>query len=145
MKGDRSKAESFGKIILGAPPPPLNTGAPAARIEMIEQMQVDARRSVVGKIIGDIAADKKIDNGLRQVKNSCMEDGGKKWAASLAVGPERGALLDLVRIEATNIVAAALGVRKTIREEFAPATFALTYTDRRFHTDIGKSPPFRGQ
>lgn len=132
MDGDVAAAETFARLVLGPPTPPVGGDGTAAGLDYIFQMQDTARRSVVTKVIGDIAAEQAVSDQLDELTDTWIgEDGGQEWAASLAASPGRGALLDLARIEAANIAAAALELRRSMRTELALATFALTYTDRR--------------
>lgn len=132
LAGDQAAAEQFARLVLGPPSPPIGGGGTATGLETILLMQDTARRSVVTKIIADIAADRLITDQMEAIKDTWLgDDGGEDWSATLAAGPGRAALLDLTRIEAANITASALELRKKFREEFALATFALSYTDRR--------------
>lgn len=132
LAGDQAAAEQFARLVLGPPSPPIEGGGTATGLETVLRMQDTARRSVVTKIIADIAADRLITDQMEAIKDTWLgDDGGEGWSATLAAGPGRAALLDLTRIEAANITASALELRKKFREEFALATFALSYTDRR--------------
>jgi hypothetical protein len=87
---------------------------------------------VVAKVIADIATDQAVSQKMKNITDTWIgDDGGEQWAATLAAAPGRAAMLDLARIEAANITVSALELRKAFREEFALATFALSYTDRR--------------
>lgn len=132
LEGDQVAAEQFARLVLGPPSPPITGGGTVSGLESIIRMQDTARRSVVTKVIADIAADRLITDGMEDITDTWLgDDGGEEWSATLAAGPSRAALLDLTRIEAANIVLSAMELRKKFREEFALSTFALSYTDRR--------------
>lgn len=134
LQGDVVRAEQFARLVLGPPSPPLGGNGTLAGLENIVRMQDSARRSVVAKVIADIAADQVISEQMESIADNWIgADGGEEWAATLAAAPGRAAMLDLARIEAANITASALELRKSVREEFALATFALAYTDRRLN------------
>ncbi|UTS82780.1 hypothetical protein [Phaeobacter piscinae] len=132
LEGDQAAAEQFARLVLGPPSPPIGGGGTASGLETIVRMQDTSRRSVVTKVIADIAADRLITDQMESISDTWLgDDGGEEWSATLAAGPGRAALLDLTRIEAANITASAMELRKKFREEFALSTFALSYTDRR--------------
>lgn len=134
LQGDEVRAEQFARLVLGPPSPPLGGNGTAAGLEYIVRMQDAARRSVVAKVIADIATDQAVAEQMETITDVWIgDDGGEEWAATLAAAPGRAAMLDLARIEAANITASALELRKAVREEFALATFALSYTDRRLN------------
>lgn len=137
FEGDEVAAQQFSRLVLGPPSAPVAGGGTATGIGNILLMQETARRSVVAKIIGDIAADQAITEGMASITDTWIgDDGGLEWAASLAASPPRAALLDLARIEAANVVLSAMEVRKNYREEFALSTFALTYIDTAVNDDF---------
>jgi hypothetical protein len=132
LDGDSAAATAFTKLILGPPTPPAEGGGTASGLARVIQMQETARRSAVAKVYADVAAEREVSDRLADLQDIWIgDDGGEMWAASMAASPDRAVLLDLARIEAANIAASAIQLRRAMREEFALAVHTLTEVDRR--------------
>lgn len=133
LDGDEDQAEAFIAIVAGPPRPPLQegTGSVLSRQDRVIAMQEEARSSAAVLVLADIAASHRVEGALEAMTSEWIgDDGGEAWAASMAASPTRAVLLDTARIRSQLIASMALELKRSVMEEFALATFSLTYSDR---------------
>lgn len=133
LNGDEAQAEAFIAIVAGPPRPPLQqgTGSVFSQQERVIAMQEEARSSAATLVLADIAASRRVELALDAMTAEWIgDDGGAAWAASMASSPTRAVLLDTARIRSQLIASMALELKRSVMEEFALATFSLTYSDR---------------
>lgn len=133
LDGDEDQAEAFIAIVSGPPRPPLQagTGSVVSRQDRVVALMEEARSSAAGLVLTDIAASHRVGLALEAMTDEWIgDDGGAEWAASMAASPTRAVLLDTARIRSQLIASMALELKRSVMEEFALATFALTYSDR---------------
>lgn len=98
----------------------------------MQSMQRRARQSAAAQILTDVSAEIAVRDAMQEFHDGYFgDDGGEEWAASQAASPERGVLLDMARLEAANLAATALQLRKALREEYALSVYALSVIDDR--------------
>lgn len=133
FNGDMNRAEAYMDMIMGPPRSPAGGDEDqlAYRLDRVEALKSEARSSVSGLVMSDVANSERVDAALQKVVSQWVgEDGGEAWAARQAASGERAVLLDTARLEAANLAIAANAYKRASLEEFALATFALTYVDR---------------
>lgn len=130
MTGDPVATDSFTRLILGPPVPPVSGNGVGSDLGRIQGMERKARQSAAAKVIADVSAEAVVREALLDFHDEYFgADGGEEWAASQAASPARGVLLDMARLEAVNLAATALQLRKSLREEFALSVYALSVVD----------------
>ena len=133
LDGDEEQAETFIAVVAGPPRPPIQegTGSVSAQQDRVVALRDEARNSAAVLVLADIASSRRVQGALDEMTAEWIgEDGGATWAASMAASPSRGVLLDTARIEAQNVASTALEMKRSVMEEFALATFSVTYVDR---------------
>lgn len=133
LDGDEEQAEAFIAIVTGPPRAPIQagTGSVLSRQERVIALQEEARSSAASLVLADIAASRRVGAALDAMSDEWIgDDGGEAWAASMAASPTRAVLLDTARIRSQLIASMALELKRSVMEEFALATFSLTYSDR---------------
>ena len=133
LDGDEEQAEAFIAVVAGPPRPPVQegTGSVSAQQDRVVALRDEARNSAAVLVLADIASSRRVQAALDEMTAEWIgEDGGAAWAASMAASPSRAVLLDTARIEAQNVASTALEMKRTVMEEFALATFSVTYVDR---------------
>ena len=131
LNGDTDAAREFIAIVAGPPRPPVQAGTGSVRSQQdrVLAMRDDARNSAGVYVLADIAANQQLRTAMEDMSESWVADGGEEWASRMATENQRTVLLDTARIEAQNIAMSALELRQQVMEEFALASFALSYVD----------------
>lgn len=146
FNGDTSAAAEYMNAVMGPPDTILKTQgqSPSGSIFLQEKLNRDSRKSVALWAMDQIAKENAPDGAkaaLDGVINGYIgDDGGEKWAASMAGSHERGILLDAVRIEAANLASLAYEIRQQQRTEMVTATYALSRAEKLIGAN-GKSRP----
>ena len=133
LDGDEEQAETFIAVVAGPPRPPVQegTGSVTSQQDRVVALRDEARNSAAVLVLADIASSQRVQAALDEMTAEWIgDDGGATWAASMAASPSRAVLLDTARIEAQNVASTALEMKRSVMEEFALATFAVTYVDR---------------
>lgn len=129
--GNATAARKYISIVMGPPRAPKAVGGAAGNIDRATALRDIARQSVTAYVLAEVAATQQVEDALRAMSKEWVgADGGSAWFAKQAVAPARGVLLDSVRIEAANVAMKANSLKRNMLEEFALATFSLTYADR---------------
>lgn len=132
MSGDPTRTEQFTRLVLGPPVPPVPGGGVATELNRVQSMERRARQSAAAQILSDVSAEVEIRDAMQDFHDEFFgADGGEEWAASQAASPARGVLLDMARLEAANLAATALQLRKSLREEYGLAVYTLAVIDER--------------
>lgn len=132
LSGDEEAARAFMAVVAGPPryPEEAQSGSVIANMDRVLALRDEARNSAAVTAMADLAASEGLREALEAQSDIWVgEDGGLEWAARMAASPTRAALLDTARIEAHNIAVAALELRQGVMNEFALASFALSYID----------------
>lgn len=133
LEGDEEQAETFIAVVAGPPRPPIQagTGSVFSQQDRVVALRDEARSSAAVLVLADIASSQQVQAALDEMTSEWIgEDGGATWAATMAASPSRAVLLDTARIEAQNLASMALEMKRSVMEEFALATFSVTYVDR---------------
>lgn len=146
FNGDTAAASEYMNAVMGPPDTIEKSQAEAATggIFLQEKLNRDARKSVALRAMDEIAKE-NAPNGAKAALDGVIDgyigdDGGEKWAASMAGSHERGILLDAVRIEAANLASLAYEIRQQQRTEMVTATYALSRAEKLIGAN-GKSRP----
>lgn len=132
LSGDEEAAKTFMAVVAGPPryPEEAQSGSVIANMDRVLALRDEARNSAAVTALAELAASEGLREALEAQSDIWVgEDGGLEWAAKMAASPTRAALLDTARIEAHNIAVAALELRQGVMNEFALASFALSYID----------------
>lgn len=135
FSGDTAAASDYISFVVGPPMPEIESlgGTSQDRLRELSRNQTDAYRSASAEVLASIASDYAKGGPMekaRAVANHWIgDDGGAKWAATVAHQHERGVMQDAVRIEAARLATLALRIRTQKRTEFSIATYALAQTN----------------
>lgn len=147
FNGDTAAAADYMNVVMGPPDTILKAQAQSAAggIFLQEKLNRDARKSVALRAMDEIAKENAPD-GAKAALDGVIDgylgdDGGEKWAASMAGSHERGILLDAVRIEAANLASLAYEIRQQQRTEMVTATYALSRAEKLIGANGKARPP----
>lgn len=149
FSGDKQAAQSYINVVMGAPDyyKKDNKPTPEGSIFLSEKMRRDARKSVALWVFESIA-ERNSKDGVKKSIDTALDtfvgqDGGEKWAASMAGSHPRGILLDAVRLEAINLISLVDEVKQQQELEYAVAAYALARHDNILkQKNNGKAPIF---
>lgn len=135
FSGDPERAKRFIDFVLGPPEaarPGIKDNAEGAS-DRVSNFRKDALRSVSIYTLSSVASDAVTggpDETLKTIASQWDgDDGGRRWAAAMSASHERGVMLDLVRIEAANVAAQAIELKKLARQELTLSSYALARLD----------------
>lgn len=145
FNGDLNASAQYINLVMGPPDSwQRSNSLSEGRLFQAHKMTTDARKSAAMRVLSSIAKEnagtgpqRALDNVLSQYTG----DGGERWSAAMASAHPRGVLLDAVRLEAANVAAEAYAVQKTMRTEFAIASYLLTRSDNIAHQKNQPLPP----
>lgn len=134
LSGDEDAAQAFIAVVAGPPryPQEAGSGSVLSRMDRVTALRDEARNSAAVYALADLSAQQSLRVALDDMADIWIgDDGGERWAATMAASPTRAVLLDTARIEAHNIAVTALELRQGVMNEFALSVFALSHIDQQ--------------